>query len=110
MAGERPELDDGVRGGGKGEGCQENSPVDPSRDLLGPGLGAYSIGWYTPRTPLASTTSRAGVQDAGLVDEGTEIVGPPKSSLGPGSSPGGVSGSSLGVMPRLPAANTLRHP
>lgn len=45
-----------VRWGGQGD-----PPVDLSRDLLGPGLSASSIGWHAPRTTLASVTSRAGV-------------------------------------------------
>lgn len=42
-------------------GCQEDPPVELSRDLLGPGLSASSVGWYAPRTTLARVTSRAGV-------------------------------------------------
>lgn len=61
--GEKPELEDRWwnRRGKVRRGCRGDPPVDLSRDLLGPGLSASSIGWYAPRTTLASVTSRAGV-------------------------------------------------
>lgn len=62
MAGERPDLGDRRQRGWQAGVAGELTHL-PFQGPPGADMGASSIGWYTPRTSLASMTSRAGVQD-----------------------------------------------